>query len=347
MLRKVLSEAGNHKLVFGATWTLARRDVALKTYKPGSEVDPEHDLIPHPLSMRHPNVIETYHVRNSAGKVFFLERLLAHVHNDGWEAPGLDEAANLLYDLAGALALLHSERYVHGDLKPDNIGYADGNYILLDFGVCRHVTSIGPDDPPNGSLRTRAPELLAREGPMSFASDVWALGAVVFKAVAGRFPLFKSAAELPPPGGGRSPREARDNFEKCLRERSQNRWKPLVPRELARCVDHEPLRAILVRSLAQDPAKRPTAEQLAEYCRTNLAGLVRSRGNARRFTPTDEWAQLHKHLLAYGNLELLSLRKRRELIATLRRIESAHVRAGHDQTPIKAAIEALTQADAS
>jgi Protein kinase domain len=347
VLRQVLSEAGNHKLVFEATWTLARRDVALKTYKPGSEVDLEHDLIPHPLSLRHPNVIETYHVHNRAGKVFFLERLLAHVHNDDWTAPGLDEAANLLYDLAGALALLHSERYVHGDLKPDNIGYADGNYILLDFGVCRHVGSIQAHDAPTGSLRTRAPELLAREKPMSFASDVWAVGAVIFKAVVGRFPLFSSPAEVPPPGGGRSSPEARDAFERRLRVRSENRWEQLVPRDLAKGVAHEPLRVILVRALARDPADRPTAEQLAEYCRTNLAGLVRSRGSARRFTATDEWAQLHQHLFLHGKLELLSLRKRRELMATLRRIEAAYRRANHDVTAINSAIHDLTQADAS
>jgi serine/threonine protein kinase len=284
VIQEVLSDAGNHKLVFGAHWTLARRNVALKTYK-DSEEDLEHDLIPHPLSLRHPNVIETYHVHNRAGKVFFLERRLAHVHDDDWRSPGVEEAANLLYDLASALAHLHSEDYVHGDLKPDNIGYDDGNYILLDFGVCRPTSKIAADHEPTGSLRTRAPELLAREAPMSFASDVWALGAVVFKAVVGRFPLLRSPSEKPPPGGGRSPRDARDAFEQRLRDRSTNQWHQLVPGELAKKVNHEPLRAVLVRALAQLPDDRPTAEDLAESCRTSLAGLVRSRGSARRFTP--------------------------------------------------------------
>jgi|GEM_PF-3338921 len=346
VIQEVLSDAGNHKLVFGAHWTLARRNVALKTYK-DSEEDLEHDLIPHPLSLRHPNVIETYHVHNRAGKVFFLERRLAHVHDDDWRAPGVEEAANLLYDLASALAHLHGEDYVHGDLKPDNIGYDEGNYILLDFGVCRPTSKIAADHEPTGSLRTRAPELLARDAPMSFASDVWALGAVVFNAVIGRFPLLRSATEKPPPGGGRSPRAARDTFERRLRDRSSNQWHQFVPAELAKKVNHEPLRAILVGALAPRPAERPTAEDLAESCRTSLAGLVRSRGSARRFTPDEEWAQLRRHLVSHGNLELLSLRKRRELIATLRRLEESRIRANRDSTPIRAAIDRLLEPDAS
>jgi serine/threonine protein kinase len=134
------------------------------------------------------------------------------VLNDGWTSKGIEEAANLLRDIASALAFIQGKQLVHGDVKPDNIGFEDGRYILLDFGICRSEEAFSEDSTPTGSLRTRAPELLLGIQTHSHASDLWALGATVYNAVTGRFPLL-DVGEQPPRVSDGSRRKV---FEKAL-----------------------------------------------------------------------------------------------------------------------------------
>ena len=99
--------------------------------------------------MGHPNIIETHCLTNNQGEKFLAEELLPIVLNDDWTSSGVQEAANLLYDISSALNYIHEElKLVHGDIKPDNIGNKDGRYILLDFGICRSIKSFRWIRPP-------------------------------------------------------------------------------------------------------------------------------------------------------------------------------------------------------
>ena len=173
--------------------------------------------------MKHPNIIETYYLTNNDNEGFFIEEYLPEVLNDEWNSNGIHEAANLLYNIGSALDELHQLNKVHGDVKPDNIGKRGENYILLDFGICRNIEEFTNDITATGSLRTRAPELLAinkYDGDPTKA-DVWALGATVFNAIVGHFPLFEK--------GEKPPRitkpEERINFEQILKRRAEQEWK--------------------------------------------------------------------------------------------------------------------------
>jgi serine/threonine protein kinase len=314
---RLLSRAGSQKVVFLGNWQIEQREVVLKRF-----IAPEsaqrlisREMQPHPLSMAHSNIIETHLLKNRKGESFLVERRLPFVLNDEWSSKGIEEAANLLRDIASALAYIQEKRLVHGDVKPDNIGLENGRYILLDFGICRTEDAFGEDSTPTGSLRTRAPELLVGEQIHSHASDLWALGATVYKAVTGKFPLL-NVDEKPP---RTSHPEKRSAFESMLAERVRKEWSSHVNLGLVA----EPLRPILSKALSRDPADRGKAEDLVRECESQLAAFLREqREGASRFSLTKQLEQLTSYLPKAPVLRLMPSNQKLELIKVLNSLQS-------------------------
>ena len=103
------------------------------------------------------------------------------------------EAVSVTVTLSEALAALHAVGYVHGDVKPSNIGFAsDGTPKLLDFGLARLTND--HDKPAGGTLSYMSPEVL-RGAPAGEADDVWSLCVVLYEMVAGRRPFSGDGAD--------------------------------------------------------------------------------------------------------------------------------------------------------
>jgi serine/threonine protein kinase len=289
---KVLSRAGSQKLVFLATWNLTRKQVVLKTLLGTPEENKKvksREIQSNPLTMKHRNIIETFYFQNNIGGDFFVEEYLPVVLNDFWQSHGIKEAANLLHDIGNALKFLHEELHlVHGDVKPDNIGKKDDDYILLDFGICRPKNVFENETEATGSLRTRAPELfISGKYEIPEKVDIWAIGASVFNALTGRFPLYKKG-EVPP---RISHPEERDQFEDILKERIINKYDTWVNMEEV----PQDLRKILKSCLEFDPEKRYKAVDLLNAAKTELAAFIRSDEKVR-LSPIDIVDQLLNYL---------------------------------------------------
>ena len=94
--------------------------------------------------------------------------------------------------LADALAALHEDGYLHGDIKPGNIGFtSNGAPKLLDFGLARETDNAAP---AGGTLSYLSPEALSGE-PASEADDVWSLCVVLYEMVAGRHPFAGAGSD--------------------------------------------------------------------------------------------------------------------------------------------------------
>ena len=103
------------------------------------------------------------------------------------------EAVGVAVTLSEALAALHDAGYVHGDVKPSNIGFAsDGTAKLLDFGLSRLTNA--PGQPAGGTLPYVSPEVLSG-GATTEADDVWSLCVVLYEMVAGRRPFIGAGAD--------------------------------------------------------------------------------------------------------------------------------------------------------
>jgi serine/threonine protein kinase len=94
--------------------------------------------------------------------------------------------------VAEALEALHAAGWMHGDVKPNNIFVsASGHATLLDVGFARRVARVGSvaDSPVTGTAHYMAPELVTSVPRADIRSDIYSLGVVLFRSLAGRVPF--------------------------------------------------------------------------------------------------------------------------------------------------------------
>ncbi len=98
---------------------------------------------------------------------------------------------NLLVQLAGALAHAHANNIIHRDLKLSNILVTRGTdglrFVLTDFGIGQQSEGIQLEKHTGGTYYFMAPEQL--RGRPCPQSDLWALGVVAYRLLAGRLPF--------------------------------------------------------------------------------------------------------------------------------------------------------------
>src|SRR5690606_37987346 len=135
------------------------------------------------------------------------------------------EAITLTSELLDALDRVHREGIVHRDIKPDNIHLIDGRAVLTDFGVARWAER---DDSVTtrtgarvGTLAYMAPEQLAG-GPVTPATDLYALAMVVYEAVSGR--RWEAVASPERADWGAVPRRLVAPLSRALQLSPRDRW---------------------------------------------------------------------------------------------------------------------------
>ena len=238
------------------------RDVAVKVLMPSLAGDPvlaeRFDREARALAaVTSPYVVAIHDVVTSAGADSFLVMELCPDGSlgDRLDAAGslsVAEALPLLADAAEGLLALHARGILHRDVTPRNVLLSGGRAKLGDLGLARAGAAIGR--PPLsdltatgttvGTLAYLAPELL--EGaPPGVASDIYGLGAVAYRTLAGVLPHSAgSVAEL-----------------------VTTRMRPVAP-----LGEHAPgvgpaLASLVARTLDVRPAARPTAAELAAALR--------------------------------------------------------------------------------
>ena len=115
-------------------------------------------------------------------------------------APQIDlgEGRNIAVRLARGVGALHRVGVIHRDIKPDNVILESGGSLkLLDLGVVRIPgrEDAAPVDIP-GTPAYMAPEMFAGE-PGNEATDIYALGVTMFRALTGEFPYGNPDAMSP------------------------------------------------------------------------------------------------------------------------------------------------------
>ena len=201
----------------------------------------------------HPNVIEVLAVgRLDDGSVYSAMELL-----DGQSIAAIlgDElrlspsrAVHVATQICRALGTAHENGIIHRDLKPESVVLiaheGDLDFVkVVDFGICKHV----PSEAGAGGLIIGTPDYMAPElatgVEANVASDVYALGTILFEMLTGGRPFAgRSAIEVLKKKGAQEPPRA-------------DQGHPEIPRALAE---------VVARCMARRPEDRPESMRVLE-----------------------------------------------------------------------------------
>lgn len=213
VLRRLLG-AGGMGTVWVAEDTRLKADVALKFVLPqvnhGEVVERFRREAQIVAQLRSPNVVQIIDVGiDEAGRDFLaMELLVGEDFGSLLDRRGrlpLDEAVAVVTQAARGLARAHAQGIVHRDVKPENLFLCTDEMGLtvkvLDFGIAKggantaqsNLTSMGSII---GTPDYMAAEQVMNEGPCTAATDLYALAAVLYRALTGVVPFVgKSVSE--------------------------------------------------------------------------------------------------------------------------------------------------------
>jgi hypothetical protein len=249
--------------VYQARDTALERDVAVKIISAASADDPDALLrfareAQAASALNHPNIITVFDVGACDGGPYLVMELVAGrtLRAIATRPRVTAVMLDIGRQVARALAVAHGAGIVHRDIKPENVMVRSDGYVkVLDFGLARIARPVAEPsaDTTNastgmgvalntggavvGTAAYMSPEQ-ARGEPVTSATDVFALGLLMYELTAGRHPfaaggtlgiVARMLSELPVPPSRLNP-------------------------ELSEAVD-----SLILRMLDKDPRRRPEA----------------------------------------------------------------------------------------
>ncbi|NUT34800.1 MAG: serine/threonine protein kinase, partial [Hamadaea sp.] len=192
--------------------------------------------------LHHPNIVEVYdygEVGDAGGTRPYVVmelvegRSLAELLSAGalpWQV-----AVLVCAQVAAALTAAHEQGVVHRDVTPPNVMVTAAGVKLLDFGICAVTgeADLGDGDEIVGTPAYLAPERL-EHGLVNPATDVYALGLLLYRALAGHAPwtaaspleavrAHREVDPAPLPGIDGLPAEITDLCLRCLAREPDDR----------------------------------------------------------------------------------------------------------------------------
>jgi tetratricopeptide (TPR) repeat protein len=294
---------GGMGVVYAARHLRLNRTVAVKMLLQGAHTDAvglkrlvrEAEAV---AALDHPNIVQVHEVGEHEGLPYFTMELV----EGGSLREKIErhilfprEAASIVASLAEAIAVAHESGIVHRDLKPANVLLTrDDVPKIVDFGLARWIdgdSSLTETGANLGTPSYMSPEqALGGSHAVGPATDVYALGAILYATLTGR-PPFRSNMSVA-----------------TIRQVIED--EPVRPSRLVARLPRD-LETICLKCLSKDPIRRyVTASALAEDLQRFLRGepiIARPAGFLERVLKWVRRRPAHATIVAGALLALLAL----------------------------------------
>lgn len=211
--------------------------------------------------LRHPHMARVYDLGVHEDRPFLVMEYIRGRHLEQYvqgRELSAHEAASLVAKVARALSVAHGRGVVHQDLKPQNIVIDEsGEPRVIDFGLARLQHAWG-DDPMESGIICGTPAYMPPEqargdtDQVDQRSDVFALGAVLYRLLVGRAPFDTTRT---PAQSGSSVQDPLALARECAFDRQALRRRGVSRRLAAACL----------KAMAPEPTERyGTAEAFAD-----------------------------------------------------------------------------------
>ena len=211
---------GGMATVYLAEETKHSRQVAIKVLHPelAATLGAERFLREIGIAARlsHPHLVPLIDSGEAGGLLYYVSSYMPggslrdRLQRDG-KLPVRD-TLRIAQEVSTALDYAHRAGFVHRDVKPENILFADGHALLADFGVARVVFGQGADEDVTaagiaiGTPEYMSPEQASGERNIDGRADIYALACVVYEMLIGAPPfrgdtrgiMMRHVTETPP-----------------------------------------------------------------------------------------------------------------------------------------------------
>lgn len=214
--------------------------------------------------LQHPNSVPIYEIgRDRQGRYYFTMKLV-HGYTlreimDFRERYDLTQLIEVIEQIAQVLAYAHAHCVAHRDIKPENILVGPyGEVLLLDWGLAKvwrkdgsttddeeHSGKVPADADKTmtghgklqGTLCYMSPEQIRRDPDISYSTDTYSLGSVLYELITGQTPF-----------------DSDKTYE--ILDMVENQQPP-KPSEISKYPVPKILEKLCLQCLSKDPAERP------------------------------------------------------------------------------------------
>jgi serine/threonine protein kinase/beta-lactam-binding protein with PASTA domain len=150
------------------------------------------DRIVRSATLSHPHLERVYDGGQESGHIFMVTEYLGGGSLEDVLASGrrldVDDTARLGRDVGGALAYLHANGFVHGDLSPNSLLFDDEGRVRVTDIALSGLAGMHAEQLSYDEVRYISPEQALGE-PTTDKSDVYALALILFEAATGESPF--------------------------------------------------------------------------------------------------------------------------------------------------------------
>ncbi|MBN1565883.1 MAG: protein kinase [Anaerolineae bacterium] len=193
--------SGGMAVIYQATDLALGRTVAVKILRPSLTGDPEflkrfRQEARNVANLSHPNIV-TVHDVGQDGNTHYI--VMEYIDGEDLKrliraaAPfSIDRTLSIAIKICAGVGYAHRAGLVHADVKPQNVLVTESDNVkVTDFGIAQALAGTKPRERQRvvwGSPHYFSPEQAQGEPPTP-ASDVYAIGIVLFEMLTGRLPF--------------------------------------------------------------------------------------------------------------------------------------------------------------